>query len=349
MSASAPVEELIPASLADLFYMTRLRDPIDSGWLPNLTGLPTQEKVALITQSVNKLIMQETDKKCTSIDPNLRKMMFQHFLIYQQMANAQGIYLDETITHQWAHILAMILKESSGDSTSITDMSGHSISTYEPATNLEQWQKILNLSKDDRIRMNKQTNFGLTQISPDRLFSVFNFYKNQVYFTSFLEGKKGASTPVKVRLNTAIAIRRLVWLYQDFAQGRFLESDMRIRRRDIYKPQFYERYQAGLNMALLYCGTRFMFHEESQTDSIKLKDAMASIAYCKLGNAQTGYGLNEIEDKCFAAWITMCPTLNIDIAALIPISYFATRHEAPVCENTFNRILNKKPGSSNVH
>ncbi|MBA3536692.1 MAG: hypothetical protein H0T84_08805 [Tatlockia sp.] len=75
----------------------------------------------------------------------------------------------------------------------------------------------------------------------------------------------------------------------------------------------------------------------------RLKNALGSIAYCKLGNAKSGYGKNEFDEKCFAEWVTLCPGLNIDIALLTPLSYFATRNEKPVCEETFKRLLIKRP------
>ena len=352
MASAAPFfEEKAPPSLADHLHLTHSQVSEDGGWLPNLTGLPNINQV-LRTQHLVDVMMEDKDPKCTSIDLHLRKMIFQHFLVYQQMANAQHIYLDEQIEHRWAHILAMILKESGGDSTNITDMRGHSISTHVPKTNLQQWKKISNLTVQSRIPMNYQTNFGLTQISADRLFDAFRLAKDQRYDTAYLEGREGASTPRKIELNTAIAIRRLIWLYQGFAQGRIVETDERIPEENISKPEFSARYQKGLNMALLYCGTNLMFSEgypESRGKEMsELQNAIASIAYCKLGNPQTGYGVSEVEQQCFAKWVTLCPTLNIDIAALTPLSYFATRAASPVCEDTFKRLNNISNTESNI-
>ncbi len=198
-----------------------------------------------------------------------------------------------------------------------------------------------------RIQLNYQTNFGLTQTSSDRLFDAFHLSKNQKYDTVFLEGGKGAETPRKLNLNTAIAIRRLIWFYQDFAQGRISESEERIRQKDINKPEFAARYHNGLDMAILYCGTDFMFRgkslESGEEKTSKLQHAMASIAYCRLGNKQTGYGKNEVDEKCFAEWVTLCPALNVDIATLTPLSYFATQAQLPVCKGTFQRLMNEKP------
>lgn len=337
-------EKNAPPSLADHLHLQRSKDPIDGGWLPNLTGLPTEEQ-AYISQKMLNVMMEDKDSKCTSVDLRLRMMFFQHFVNYQHMANAQNIYFDEKIAHKWAHVLAMTLKESSGDSANITDMQGHSISTYQPKTNLDQWMKILALTHNTQVKLNYQTNFGLTQTSADRLLVAFSLAADQKYSTSFLEGRKGAEIPRKIDLNTAIAIRRLIWFYQDFAQGRLNDSETRIHQRDINKKEFVERYRKGIDLALLYCGTRYMFQEgydkSGESEMEKLRQSMASIAYCKLGNAEQGYGKNEINQKCYAQWVTLCPNLNIDIATLTPLSYFATRSEKAVCENVFTKLINR--------
>lgn len=345
--ASAAYLDALP-SFADYLHLSRSKDPAEHGWLPEVTGLPNKDQVAHLNQRMLNVISKDTDKKCTSIDVHLRMMIFQHFLIYQHMVNTQNVYFDDKTAHQWAHVLAMILKESSGDSTNITDMSGHSVSTDNSKTNLQQWRAIFNLTKQSHVELNDQTNFGLTQMSTDRLFDAFCLTKDQKYDTAFLEGREGASTPGKVVLNTAIAIRRLIWFYQEFAQGRIVESEGRLRQQDISNPKFSARYKKGLDMAILYCGTGFMFRGGALTDGAKktskLRNAMASIAYCKLGNPQEGYGTEEVDEKCFAEWVTLCPALNIDIATLTPLRYFATRNEKPVCEDTFKQLINKKPG-----
>lgn len=341
-------EENAPPSIADHLHLSKSQDPIDGGWLPDLTGLPDEAQIARLTQHIVDIITAENDSQCKAIDPRLRMLIFQHFAIYQQMANAQNIYFNEQTAHQWAHMLAMILKESSGDSSNITDMSGNTVSTYEPKTDLDHWKNILDLTIQSRIKLNYQTNFGLTQTSADRLFNAFHLAQNQSYDTEFLEGQEGELTPGKVNLNTAIAIRRLIWFYQDFAQGRISQSDERIHQEEINNPELFNRYQAGLKTALLFCGTHLMFYQKDQVPFTteagpKLINAMASIAYCKLGNSQEGYGVNEFDEQCFAEWVTLCPALNIDIALLTPLSYFETRGAAPVCEETFNRLINKQP------
>ena len=338
-------EPIAPPSLADLLHTSRSKDPVDGGWLPNLAGLPDYDQVLQITNQLTEPLENEDDPECASIDIHLRMAVFQHFVIHQLMANNQNIYFDENMAHKWAKILAMTLKESSGDSNSITDMKGHSLSTYNPHTNLQHWQNILNLGMQNHIKLNYQTNFGLTQTSADRLFDAFKLAQNQTDDTQYLEGKYGELTDKKIALNTAIAIRRLIWFYQDFAQGRLVQSDKRIHQQDINLPKYSSRYKAGLKMALLYCGTRFLFDKEHGNSEEDLERAMASIAYCKLGNAQSGYGKNEIDELCFAEWVTLCPALNIDIASLTPLSYFETRAAKPVCEKTFMKLITPKPAN----
>ncbi len=343
LATSPYFDDNAPPSFADHLHLSPSMDHVDHGWLPELTGLPDKDQVTRLTQHMMNIMKEDKDPRCTSINVHLREMIFQHFLIYQHMVNAQDVYFDDRTAHQWAHVLAMILKESSGDSTNVTDMSGDTLATNRSKTNLEQWKQILNLSNQSRIQLNYQTNFGLTQTSADRLIDAFHLAKDQRYDTVFLEGKDGAATPGKARLNTAIAIRRLIWVYQDFSQGRVMESEGRIPFQYINKPPFHEKYKTGLKMALLYCGTGFMFRCKGDGCKMsKLLKAMASIAYCKLGNQQAGYGVNEVDETCFAEWVTLCPALNIDIATLTPLSYFATRDQLPVCESTFKQLINKK-------
>jgi hypothetical protein len=339
-------EEKAPASLADNLHLTRSKNPVDKGWLANLTGLPDSEQVFNTQKFVNQ-IMQDKDQSCTMVDSRLKRLVFEHFLIYQQMANAQHIYFDAQIAYRWAHLLAMILKESSGDSSDITDMKGQSISTNGPLTNLKQWNTISDLTALSHIPLNTQTNFGLTQTSPDRLLDAFRLAKDDLSDTAFLEGREGAATPGKITLNTKIAIRRLIWFYQDMAQGRITEADDRIPEQDINKPEYAARYQAGLKKAILYCGTSYMFSEGYIHNGVdqtqKLVNAMGSIAYCRLGNSQAGYAVNVLEEQCYAKWVTLCPALNIDIASLTPMSYFATRNTKPVCQTIFNKLLLPAP------
>ncbi|CDZ78478.1 hypothetical protein BN59_02788 [Legionella massiliensis] len=338
-SSSAGIDEIE-------LYGTK-KDHVDGHWLPNLTGLPSEEIVTELTQPLVSMVANEDEKQCRAINPRLRMLVFQHFVIHQYMANEQNIYFNKKIARKWAHVLAMILKESSGDAANITDMKGHSKSTYRSLTSLSQWRSILELTAKTRIKLNYQTNFGLTQTSSDRLFNSFQIEKNKDLNTEFLEGKQGSLTQRRVKLNTAIAIRRLIWFYQDFTQGRFSQTMERIHQRELYKPELNSRYLEGLRMAVLYCGTRFMF--DTPPNQGKLRKAMASIAYCTVGDAKKGYGKNEVDAKCFAQWVTLCPNLNVDIAILTPLSYFETRGAKPVCESTFERlIVSKKPKTHNL-
>ena len=347
MSYPTPTLEDVRPSLASYLHAAPSNNPLDNGWVADLTGLPDKDQVALLTQHVVNVMNEETNKQCASIDPNLRTMIFQHFVIYQHMANAQDVYFDEQIAHQWAHLLAMILKESSGDSTNITDMTGRSLKNE--STDLEHWR---NLFLQSQVQLGPQTNFGLTQLSADRLFTVFQLSKDQNYELAFLEGREGFLTPDKIKLNTAIATRRLIWFYQNFSEGRLAQSDWRIPQYGITNPNFSTKYQTALKMALLYCGTSFMFQKDP--DISKLTNAMSSISYCKLGNPQTGYGVDELDEQCFAKWVTLCPSLNIDIANITPLSYFSTRKAAPICEETFKKLINPKaeeattPGTGSV-
>jgi hypothetical protein len=100
-------------------------------------------------------------------------------------------------------------------------------------------------------------------------------------------------------------------------------------------------------MALLYCGTKFLYRVDDQSiwtnQNSAFETAMASVAYCRLGNSKTGYGKDEMDERCFAEWVTLCPALNVNIALLTRLSYFQTRKIKPVCIDTFNRLLNKEP------
>ena len=263
------------------------------------------------------------------------------------MSNKQEHYFKEKMALKYAHVLAMILKESSGDPTNVTGMSGRSISISRPNVNLQRWKDLLKSTKQKGIKFNSQTNFGLAQLSVDRLYVAFKLAHGASHNQDFLKGKYGDATHKKGNLNTAIAIRRLIWLYQDIAQGRLTQEDEPIYQEDIYKNQFHERYQKGLKMALLYCGTRLLFNENNQysqtNKNLTFEKAMASIAYCKLGNSKTGYGENKIDKRCFVEWVTLCPALNLNIALITPLSYFQTRKAKPVCMDTFRRLLNKNP------
>ena len=319
--------------------------PITSSLMPDLTGLPSQKQIISLTQNVIDVMSEDTDPQCNAIDLRLRMMIFQHFVIYQHMLNAQNIYLNSQVAHLWAHVLAMILKESGGDAFEISDMTGNTILANQADANLQQWQNIIQLIQNSSLEFNYQTNFGLSQTSFDRLFVAFRLAQSQQYDTSYLEGINGLLTPKKSTLNTAVAIRRLIWFYQDFAQGRLTDSEGRMSEADINLPEFNARYKESLNMALLYCGTPWLFHEvipNSINGMTSLQNAMASIAYCSLGDKRSDENGNKLDEICFAKWVTLCPALNVDIATLTPLSYFQTRNATPVCEKTFNALIKQK-------
>jgi len=328
-------EEKPQLSLVDHIPLSKAISPKKKGWLADLSDIPSEEDIERISKHVDEIMQHETNKKCASINPRLRKMIFLHFALYQYMTNKRSIYLNDKNVYHWAHVFGMLLKESSGDTTSITSMTGRSYSTYEAKSDLERWGKIAKLSKHGKIPLNYQTNFGLTQLSIDRLFVALQLARDPAYF-------KGR----KLELNTAIAVRRLIWFYQDFAQGRLIQDHDRIHHHEHDNPEYSIRLTLGAQKALLVCGTKYMFSEgyhEKDRGEAELTDAMKSIAYCKLGSSTTGYGRNEINGKCFAEWVTLCPMLNFDIAMLTPLRYFATRNASPVCEGTFKSLLNKKP------
>ncbi len=305
-------------------------------WLADLSGIPSREEIEKYSKQVDEVMKREKNKRCTSINPRLRKMIFLHFLVYQHLVNKRSVYLTEKNTYHWAHVFGMLLKESSGDPTNVTSMKGRAYTTYQAKSDLNRWRKITHSSQNGKIPINYQTNFGLTQLSVDRLFVALQLAREPAYF----KGKKQQG------LNTAVAIRRLIWFYQDFAQGRLTQEHDRIHQHERGNPEYSARLAFGTSMALTLCGTNYMFREgyhKKEGGVADLTKAMTSIAYCKLGSSKAGYGANKINEQCFAEWVTLCPTLNFDIAMLTPLKYFATRDEPPVCQDTFNALLTKKP------
>lgn len=333
--------------LISVSYAVSESNPIDNPWLPDIIGLPNKAEVEILTRHVKQVMEEEQESRCLSIDYKLRLLAFQNFVIYQHMSNAQQHYFKEKMAFKYAHVLAMILKESSGDPTNVTDMKGRSLSTSRAVSDLQRWKNLLQSIREKKITFNSQTNFGLTQLSADRLYVAFKLAHGSGHNKDFLMGKYGDATENAMDLNTAIAIRRLIWFYRDIAQGRLTQEDNPIPQEDLYKNEFNERYQTGLKMALLYCGTDLLFNKKEQADisydDSSLEQAMASIAYCKLGNPRQGYGKHELEARCFVKWVTLCPALNLNIALITPLSYFQTRDEKPVCMDTFKRLLIKNP------
>lgn len=266
----------------------------------------------------------------------LRAMVFRHYQNFQEMQNRQGVFFPEKAAVRASQLLGMVPKESAGDSTNVTDMTGKEVGTYQAQTTLDRWNTLF---KHDKIKYNKQTNWGLAQMSMDRLVVGF---KVDTKLDDFLPGDDTSAT-------SAQNVRRLLDFYQDFAQGRLEQHDRPITEKELADPKappaMKERARKGLQKALWHCGTRFLFKEGQQGEAgaKALEQAMASIAYCDAGQAKPDLN-SDAQMKCFARWVTLCPALNLDIAILTPDSYFATRHAAPLCQATF-RKLTKKPGS----
>ena len=327
-------DKKIQTSIAQRIDVSKTHGKRQGGWLADLSVLPSREKIEQLSAHVDEVMQRDKNPKCTAINPRLRKMIFLHFVTYQYMANRKNLYIPKKAIKHWAHVFGILLKESSGDTTNVTSMKGKTFTTYQAKSDLSRWRNIFNLGEKSNIPMNSQTNFGLTQLSADRLFIALDLAKKPVY----LRGRN-------IKINTAIAIRRLLWFYQDFAQGRLVQAQDRIHSSESGSPEYASRLQAGTSMALLLCGTNYMFQEgyneklEGQTD---LNQAMASIAYCRIGDNKIGFGKTDANKKCFANWVTLCPTLNYDIALLTPHSYFATRKAAPVCEETFAALRIEK-------
>lgn len=346
-TATTVQEEAARPSLANMLKSSNTIYSRHHGWLADLSGLPPPSEVMKMEKRVLNIIRNDKDRDCSSINVHLRAMIFVHFLVFQHIANAQGVYLDENIAYQWAHILAMILKESSGDSTNITSMSGQSIATDRSKTDISNWKKILDPSKVSHIKLTLQTNLGLSQISENQLIFPVPLTQEQKKETEFLEGKEGSLTRQKRSLSVNNAIRDLIWFYQDFSQGRLTQSEFPICALKIDDPEYAQRYKEGIKAALLYCGTEYMFRhadvKRNKELDRKLKKAMASIAYCRLGRPRCDENNNELDMRCFEAWVTLCPALNIDIALLLPLRYFATRYANPVCLDTFKALLNQRP------
>lgn len=334
-------DKKIKTSIAQRIDVSKTHGKRQSGWLADLSVLPSIEQVEKLSEHVDEVMQRDKNPKCKAVNPRLRKMIFLHFVTYQYMANKKGIYIPKKAIKHWAHIFGILLKESSGDTTNVTSMTGRTFTTYQAKSDLNRWRKIFNLEEQSNIKLNSQTNFGLTQLSADRLFISLDFSIKPVY----LRGRN-------IKINTAIAIRRLLWFYQDFAQGRLTHAQDRIHSSESGSPEYASRLQTGVSMALLFCGTNYMFHEgynEKSEGQAELTKAMSSIAYCRIGDNKIGFGKSEENERCFAKWVTLCPTLNFDIAMLTPLSYFATRKAAPVCQETFEDLRIEKGKKKKTH
>lgn len=303
----------------------------------NISGIPQEpnETSAPTTADEVRAAPGGDEAGCKALNPALRAMVFRHFLNFQEMYNAQGQYLPVDKTAEKASLLlGKVPKESSGDTASVTDMSGREYGTYTASTTLDRWRKMFDQKK---IVYNKQTNYGLAQQSMDRLVTSFKISSK---VDDFL--RTGDTT------NSGQNVRRVLDIYQHFAQGRLIDKDRPITEKQLKDPnasaELKERAKAGIDSALWHCGTRFLFKEGYQgaEGEKALREAMQSIAYCDSG-ARRPDVKNVNQMRCFAKWVTLCPALNLDIGLMNPDSYFATRHAAPLCKETFKKLIKKKP------
>lgn len=58
------------------YELLGVKELVDSGWLPDITGLPNEEQVESLTRHVADVMAEEQDKKCNAIDYNLRMVVF---------------------------------------------------------------------------------------------------------------------------------------------------------------------------------------------------------------------------------------------------------------------------------
>lgn len=314
-----PPEPRTPASNAEAKAQT----------LPKLDGLPTYDPASQITTAQEvKAAGGAKEAACKKKVPAaLRAMVFQHYLHAQALENAQGHYFNSAMVLKWSHLLGMILKESGGDPADVTDMNGKEVGSYKAMDSIAHWKSLF--SHD--LTYDKQTNYGIAQQSLDRL-QVGSPGSNE--YDRFL----GAGA----NLTDGEYVMRLLGLYQQFAQGRLSNSDTVITKAELRAPNappdLVARAHLGVQAALWYCGTRFLY-KEGYTGAVgqkTMEDAMASIAYCDVTNISAG-------KKCAASWLTLCPALNLDIGLLTPDSYFQTRKTSPVCGKTFVALTTKKP------
>lgn len=306
--------------------------------LPNITGMPQQPvgPAAPTVQTEIAAAPGNDEASCKKVDANLRAMAFRHFENFQEMQNVQGKYFSERAAQRASHLLGMVPKESAGETTNVTDMSGREFANYKSVSSLDRWNRMFS----QRLTYNKQTNYGLAQQSMDRLVACF---KVKSPLDDFLGLPDDACSGADVRKALAV--------YQGFAQGRLKQGDRAIPSKDRRDPNASEdmkkRREAGLDAALWHCGTRFMFEEGKQGEEgqKKLRQAMDSIADCDTGSLAPNMASEE-QAKCFAKWVTLCPALNVDIAMLSPDSYFQTRNAPPLCENTFAKLTKTRPAAS---
>lgn len=137
------------------------------------------------------------DKSCVKRLPaNLRQLFFEHFRYYVDHSKTK---VGETEIARFAKVLGMAPLESSGATAAITDMSGtgsrttlrHFFSTDNPGrggssvmtSSIDSLEKLLAMTKETRtvngksvsktMKWNEETNFGLLQMSANRLYLDF--------------------------------------------------------------------------------------------------------------------------------------------------------------------------------
>lgn len=267
------------------------------------------------------------EKGCREVDPRLRAVIFEHFQTLQAIENQQGRYFKAENAEKWAHMLGMVIKESSGDSVNVTDMNGKESSTYRALTSVPRWKALFS----HPIVYNSQTNFGLAQQSTDRLMVSFPVKTDLADILP--EGKERKSGKLS---------RGILRFYQEMARGHISSNEPALSLKESEDPANKEKASRGRKAALWHCGTRFLFQEGGVPEGEKaLEEAMASIAYCEFGKGDSAPTKDNM--RCFGRWVTLCPALNLDIALLNPNSYFATRKTAPLCLATFQKLIKPKP------
>lgn len=189
------------------------------------------------------------------------------------------------ITKKLSKLTAMIMKESSGNTCSVSDMSGNgsynSYTKFFKKNNskgiLSRSHKVdLNLCQDllnqGDVKVTKQTNYGLAQISADR----------------------------------------------------YVMSD---RGGDHLRGFFVLLKKMNTDHIISYCQSKHLFSD----DKTEIKKKFESIKNCTPGIS------NKEQIKCIGQWVTLCPSLNVELAINQPMSYFETKSAKPICEDLFKK------------
>jgi hypothetical protein len=325
LSGTAEVTTEAPPSAPAEAAPTATEPPPD---FPDLSGIPVAPIVATLTTADEVRAAPGSDEpECKAkVDPALRAMVFRHYENFRDMLRSQGQALPDKAPDKASHLLGMVIKESAGDTTDVTDMSGREVGTFHAMSSVDRWNALFS---HGNVVYDKQTNYGLAQQSMDRILAG---------------GAVGPATGKFFRGgNSGQNVRKLLAVYQNFAQGQLTPKDKPIPEARARDPKasadVQARFREGLRQAVWHCGTRFLFKEGyAGADGEKaLEDAMATIAYCNPG-AKSPNPNDKDQARCFARWVTLCPALNIDIAVLSPDSYFQTRNTAPLCLKTFQAL-----------